>query len=359
MAIFTIFFACTTENTSVFTINGSVEGLTDGKAYLQTRKGGSWVKLDSSTLSEGTFQFTGNIDFPEVYYINFEDQKGFLPVFVENAEIKVTGDVETWNEAEITGSVSQDELNAYKEARKNLDSRFDEMYEMYRRAKEEDDQPRLEKVTAELEILDAEEKDFLTKYIKEHNASIMAPYLTRKNSYMFELEELEELTGSFDESLEGSNYTQQLKDQIKILKTVAIGQLAPDFTMNDTLGNPFTLSSLKGKYLLVDFWASWCSPCRAENPNVVLNYLAYKDKGFDVLGVSLDNKKDKWIEAIYEDNLLWTHVSDLEGWGNAAAKLYAVNSIPSNVLVDPDGIIIARNLRGDDLGARLDELFSE
>ena len=132
-----------------------------------------------------------------------------------------------------------------------------------------------------------------------------------------------------------------------------------DFTQNDTLGNPVSLSSFKGKYVLVDFWASWCGPCRRENPNVVKTFNAYKDKPFTILSVSLDqpNAKDKWIKAIHDDNLTWTHVSDLQFWNNAVAKQYGIQAIPQNLLLDPQGKIIAKNLRSETLSEKLAEVF--
>ncbi len=139
----------------------------------------------------------------------------------------------------------------------------------------------------------------------------------------------------------------------------AIGNMAPEITMNDVNGKPFSLSSLKGKYVLVDFWASWCGPCRGENPNVVANYNKYKSKNFTILGVSLDEDKAAWLAAIKKDNLTWIHVSDLKGWANAAAKQYGVESIPYNVLLDPQGKIIASELRDEDLGKKLEEVLGK
>jgi peroxiredoxin len=130
-----------------------------------------------------------------------------------------------------------------------------------------------------------------------------------------------------------------------------------DFTLPDADGKDISLASYKGKYVLVDFWASWCGPCRAENPNVVKAYSRFKEKGFEILGVSLDDKKDKWQAAVQADNLAWTHVSDLKGWKNAVAEQYGIRAIPQNLLLDPQGVIIAKNLRGDALEKKLEEVL--
>jgi peroxiredoxin len=151
----------------------------------------------------------------------------------------------------------------------------------------------------------------------------------------------------------------QIQQMLKMSSSNIIGGEAPDFTMNDLDGKPRKLSEFKGKVMLVDFWASWCGPCRRENPNVLKAYAKYHEKGFDVLGVSLDKTKESWLAAIEKDGLIWHHVSDLKGWQNEAAKLYGVTSIPHTVLLDKEGKIIARNLRGEALDAKLAEIFGE
>jgi peroxiredoxin len=149
-----------------------------------------------------------------------------------------------------------------------------------------------------------------------------------------------------------------LKERVAIMKTVAAGQKAPDFTMNDVDGKPVALSSKIGsKLLLIDFWAAWCGPCRQENPNVVKVFAEYHKKGFDVFGISLDNNREDWVKAIADDKLTWTQVSDLQRGDNAAAKLYAVNAIPANFLLDETGTIIGRNLRGEALYNKVNEVL--
>jgi len=161
------------------------------------------------------------------------------------------------------------------------------------------------------------------------------------------------LTG---EALE-SQFAKNLSTAIARDKVGAIGSPAIDFTQTDTAGNNVSLSQFKGKYVLLDFWASWCRPCRMENPNVVAAYNTFKNKNFTVLSVSLDEKRESWLNAIKMDGLNWTHVSDLKYWSNDAARQYNIQSIPQNYLIDPNGVIIAKNLRGEALIAKLKELL--
>ena len=181
-------------------------------------------------------------------------------------------------------------------------------------------------------------------------------------TYSMEAEEIESYLSAMDTNVIKTQVAKTLLERVNSMKAVSIGKTAPDFTLNDVNDQPLALSSRigKSKVLLIDFWASWCGPCRQENPNVVKVWKEFNKKGFDVFGVSLDQPgaKDKWLQAIKDDNLTWTHVSDLKFWNCEAAKLYAVNAIPASFLLDEKGTIIARNLRGDDLYNKVKELLA-
>ncbi len=301
-------------------ITGTVKGVSSGKIYLQKFNNKMFTTIDSTTITNGSFQFNKKLILPELYGVTLNKDKNPLYVFLEAGKVNVDLDTAKYYSASaVTGSKSNDLFSEYKKQR-NVD---------------------------------------VKAFIQQNPTSIVAAYvLYRDFSYRLTPEQLIEYTAYLDPALSQTPYVVVLKDLVGVLGTVSIGKAAPNFTSTDQNGKQVSLAQHRGKYILLDFWAAWCGPCRRENPNVVSAYQKYHAKGFDVVGVSLDKSKADWLKAIKDDNLTWTHVSDLKFWDSAPAKLYGVRAIPSNVLIDPNGIIIGRNLRGEELQKTLEKLFS-
>ncbi len=348
--------SCNSRKSDQFVIDGTLLGEQVAQVYLQKSKDGSFEVLDTAMVENGKFKFTGTITDPDLYYIALDESR-FISFFNEPSEITVKFHTDSLSNPEVSGSQSDAQYRDYLSLVEKQRSVQIGLYTEYNEANRLADSAKMKALETQLDVNDAAQKQEIIDYIKANNASFVSPYAAIRHAYMMSLEEMEDVSAALDSKVSGSGFTQMLKDRISILQSVALGKTAPDFTMNDTAGNPFALSQLRGQVVLVDFWAAWCGPCRRENPNVVAAYNEFKDKGFTVLGVSLDREKADWMKAIEDDQLIWTHVSDLKFWQNSAAKLYGVNSIPSNVLLDKDGIIIGRDLRGEDLHKKLAEVL--
>ena len=352
-----IIISCGVNKEPGYTITGTITGIDTGYVYLEKTDVHPWVAIDSARIGNGKFIMKGRTDMPEMYALMVRDKQIYVPVFIENVPIDVTIYSDSTDKSVIKGSAAQDLYNKYLEQSAGLDRKLEDVYNRWKAAKEANDEAAMKVQDSISGALEKEVKRLVIDFAKANGKSVVAPYLVIRNSWQFELPDLQEASAAFDTALNRSTYVKAINERIEILKKVAIGQPAVQFSMNDSLGNPVALSSFAGKVLLVDFWASWCKPCRAENPNVVKAYGMFHNKGFEILGVSFDMNRDKWIRAVKDDHLTWTQVSDLKGWGNEAGHQYGINSIPSNVLLDKDQVIIAKNLRGDELLKKLTELL--
>jgi peroxiredoxin len=337
-----------------YTIKGDIKGLKD--PYIYRVFSGDSDNKDSAAVSNGHFTFTGKVAEPTmtVLYAGRTQVRFFL----ENKDIHVDGSADSSENIRVKGSSTQKEYEAYNSSMKDIRDRQEKLYQQYDETSTKKDTAALSSVKDQLKILGEESKVRMKKYIAAHPSSPISLYELRGLAYSGDPAELEKIFSSLDNKQQNSVAGQNFVKELAIMKKIAIGQPAMDFAQKDMQGQSVQFSLYnKGKYVLLDFWASWCGPCRAENPNVLKAYNQFKDKQFDVLGVSLDDDGAKWKEAVQKDAMPWTQVSDLKGWKNEAARQYNINGIPSNFLVDPNGIIIAKNLRGEDLEKKLAEVL--
>lgn len=357
LVIVALLSACSSE--PKYVVKGKIEGSEGITFYLQKREAGNIITIDSAISEKGSFTMKGGkIDYPQMVQMIAGDTRQRTSFYLENSDIEISGTIDSLFNARISGSKTHDEYTSFIESNKSLSEKYSKLYEEYQTASQEGDASRVAEIEKEASDIQNEMTDLQKNFIINNPSSYVSPSILISISYQMEADEIETLINGLDVSVAAVPEIQGLKEKVAVMKTVAIGQKAPDFVMNDVDGNPVTLSSRTGsKLLLVDFWAAWCAPCRQENPNVVKVYKEFNKKGFDVFGVSLDREKEDWVKAIADDNLTWTHVSDLQYWSNAAAQLYAVSSIPANFLLDETGTIIGKNLRGEDLYNKVDELL--
>ena len=338
--------------------------------FLQYRSNGEW-KTDSVQAKGGKYEFTGKTGEPvqgrlRVKYspgpdgkkVNTVNTRDMVSVFLQPGKIKVTS-IDSFSNVQVKGSDAHTEFAKLNALVKPYQERMQPLLDKYSEFSKVQDKENQSKVEAEIDAIDAEKNEKVYgEYVRNNPNSPIALYaLQQFAGWDINADKVEPLYNSL--SNENKNYPSaaDFKEKIEIAKKTGIGRIAMDFTQNDTLGNPVSLASFKGRYVLVDFWASWCGPCRAENPNVVKVFHKYKDRNFHIIGVSLDRpgQKERWMKAIHDDKLEWTQLSDLKFWDNEVAKQYGINAIPQNLLIDPDGKIIAKNLRGEELDQKLGE----
>ena len=343
-----------------FILQGTISGVDTGRVLLQEYLGQSkYRNIDSAVIAGGSFTMKGMTEYPRSVIIGVEGYRGKTSFWLENSQITFVAHPDSLFKAKISGSASQDE---YIEFNRYMESFREASRLSYQRLAEIKQNGSEEEINRGQVIADSVKKieiNTILEYIRSHPGSFVGASMLKSAAYYLTWQELDETIKSIDPDVDAMDLIVELKEKVEILKTVDIGQKAPDFTMNDPEGVPVRFYDVLAgnKLLLLDFWAAWCGPCRKENPFVVDTYNRFKLNGFTVMGVSLDRDRESWIKAIEDDNLTWTHVSNVSYWDNPVAKMYAVSAIPTNYLIDGNGIIIGKNLRGVALKEKVREFL--
>ncbi|MEY3565687.1 MAG: hypothetical protein RJA23_1857 [Bacteroidota bacterium] len=339
-------------------ITGNLQNVPQGVVVLSQYTDSRPKVLDTLEIkSNGDFSYEfDSISAPTFYELNLYGQRVVkLALYTEDVEVKFN--FSDPNSLQIEGSQDSKEMLKLEKLMEEYQVKVNQLNERYYEAMSKNDAAVIQQIQADAMNLESQQVVSVKEMIESMGnsfASLAAiGLLNPQNDFQF----IDALVTKLNDNYSGSPAILQMKQQLDELRALAVGQVAPDIVLPDPSGKSTKLSDLRGKYVLIDFWAAWCKPCRQENPNVVRLYSQYNSKGFEVFGVSLDRSREDWIKAIADDQLNWTQVSDLQYFNSAAAELYQIQAIPATYLIDPDGKIIAKDLRGPSLEAKLAELF--
>jgi peroxiredoxin len=337
-----------------FQISGKLSA--EGKVILNYVNQEGKRANDTVLLKDGKFIFNGTTAFANKAYLSVEKKSDYQEFYLEKGKYKVIGK-DSLSNAEITGTQSQRDYLQYNAWMGTMPAQWKVFIQRAQKVIAAKDTAALTLIQVEARVLHARMEATLDSFVFSHPDSYVSLDLINENkTSVIDPKVFDPYYTALSKRVLASFTGKKLTEKYDKARQVSIGK-AFDFTQQDTTGKPFTLSSLKGKYVLVDFWASWCAPCRAENPNLLKSYNQLKARNFEVVAISLDENRNAWLKAVEKDGLPWMQVSDLKGWKNEVATKYGITAVPQNLLIDPNGVIIAKNLRGEQLYTELDKLI--
>lgn len=357
------FVSCEKQAENEYLIAGTAEGIENGqKIILQVQGDNEMIAKDTVTVENGKFEIKGIAENPEFGFLTLEN-KGGVPVIIENGKINVTIDKDSIQKSTVSGTPENEAFQKYtsdsKKIYKKITSFQKDNQEKFMTAQGQNDTVTMNALMDELKTIQDELNVLAENTIKENPKKFFS-ILLLENQLMIQAFTPEKAQPYFDninEKYKDTKSALNIKKILEATKAIAVGQAAPDFSAPSPDGKVISLKESLGKVTIIDFWASWCGPCRAENPNVVAMYNELHDKGLNIIGVSLDKDGDKWKEAIAKDGLTWNHISNLKFWQDPIAEQYNVKSIPATFILDENGVIVAKDLRGEELKAKVKELL--
>ena len=335
-----------------YTIQGTIQGIANGMAYL-THEYDYKDHIDSAIIKDGRFILRGRLPEPLLCTLRVTGSPQIRIFFVENTTMQVTGTVTKLFDARISGGIEQDIWNGFNKVQREVIGA--KVMEVRKRPRDSSEHKLSPKDLAEIDVV---KDSVMRSFVTTHTNSVATARIIYEMYIMYpDYPRAGALYALLNDKIKNCNYARRIHQNINATDKTVIGAMAPGFTLPDTTGKMITLADYKGKYVLVDFWASWCGPCRKENPYLVKAYHRFQAKGFEIISISIDASKASWCQAIQTDGLPWIHVSDGKAGQGPVPDAYGVKSIPKNVLVDKTGKIIARNLRGEELEKKLEQIM--
>lgn len=362
LIVLSTLFSCSADKKEVFDgtvkVSGTFTNAPEGKLLLSQFVDDSSQSIAELNLnSGGKFDYQIKLEGPGFYELNLMDKK-IVRLALYDQDVQVFYDFDDEKSLKIEGSADSQNMLKIETLMTTYQEKLNELNDAYFEAMSKRDQDAIKAIQNKAMEMESVHGQKVKETLGEMKGSFAAmagiSLLNLKNDFLF----VDQLVSELNEKYPNTKMIQVMANQLDEMRALSIGQIAPEISLPDPNGNMVNLSDLRGKYVLIDFWAAWCRPCRQENPNVVKLYNEYNEKGFEVFGVSLDRTKDAWVKAIEEDQLTWTQVSDLKYFNSAAAALYQINAIPATYMLDPEGKIIAKDLRGSSLENKLKEIFN-
>lgn len=376
LTVSAVFLSCNKAGDNEYIISGTIKGIANGKTVILEKQDemGQLKAVDTVKIEEGKFTFTGSAKEPEIHLIQVETVQGKMPFVLENGDIEVVVNKDSIQNSKATGTYNNDEFTKFNTdiaksqkaiQKKIMDFQTKNMQKM-QLARQSNDTAVINQLMAEYQAIQKEAATIYLNFAENHPKALISALIidSMLNDPEADFAKMKKIYTNFDESLKNIKPGKSIKTKLdKVAAPVAgasteVGSIAPDFSAPNPEGKSISLKQSLGKVTIIDFWASWCNPCRAENPIVVALYAKYHDKGLNIIGVSLDKDAAKWKEAIAKDKLTWNQISNLKFWDEPIAATYGVKSIPATFLLDASGKIVAKDLHGEALNTKISELLA-